>query len=259
MKKLNLLFVIFIVACYNKKASIEGSYILTAGQYGDSILSEDDLERYRTIKVYSNGYWIATTFFGRNQTTVERASGGTYSLQNGICIETTDFSSEGEPDFGKTDEFKYKVQGAVLSQERVINKENCGTCLTKARYAKLPFDKNLLDTTLEGVWKIRESEWFGKKTVDPDLVHIKIYSNPRFAWASYHSEGKDFIGVGGGTYQFDGAKLVEHLEYFSYYDITPANEKIDVIRQTSTAIQLINVGSAGKEIYDKVQRTPGKN
>ena len=88
-----------------------------------------------------------------------------------------------------------RIDGNRLVQEGIISNDKCKTCAMKEQYAKLPPDKNLADTSLEGVWKIRESEWFGKKTVDPDLVHIKIYSNPRFAWASYHAKEKILLAL----------------------------------------------------------------
>ena len=177
MRRLQFFFLILIFSCNKKNPTIDGAYLLIAGQYGDSILSKEDIKNQKTIKVLKDGYWITTTFFGSKQTTVESASGGTYSFKDGSYFETMNYSTKGEPEFGKTQELNYKIDGNRLIQEGIISNDKCKTCAMKEQYAKLPPDKNLADTSLEGVWKIRESEWFGKKTVDPDLVHIKIYSN----------------------------------------------------------------------------------
>ena len=254
MKRFFFYSFMLVAACNKKHPPIDGAYTLVGAQYGDSTLSQNDIAEYKTIKVLKNGYWMAATFFGSPKITVESASGGTYTLKDDKYIETVNFSSEnGSAAVGKTYSFNYKLRGDTYTREGIISNDKCENCPIKEEYHKMALDKGLRDTSLEGVWKTRESEWFGKKTEDPDLIHFKIYSYPRFAWGAYHSKGKDFIGVGGGTYHYDGKKLIEHLEYFSYYDNIPGDEKIDITKLPSGAIKAVNVGSAGKEIWEKIQ------
>lgn len=253
MKWSFLFFLILVVACHKKKPLIDGAYKLVAAQYGDSTLSQQDLTEYKTIKVLKNGYWMVTTFYGNTEITVESASGGTYKVNDDKYIETIDFSSESGSAVGKTYSFNYKLRDNTYTCEGIISNDKCENCPIKEEYHKIAPDNGLQDKSLEGVWKLQSSEWFGKKTEDPDYASFKIYSYPRFAWGAYHVKGKDFIGVGGGTYDYDGKKLIEHLEYFSFYDIIPADEKIDVEKLPSGAIEQINLASAGKDILEKVQ------
>src|SRR6185436_10971814 len=108
-------------------------------------------------------------------------------------------------------------------------------------------------TSLEGVWKIQSSEWFGKKNEDPDYITYKIYSYPCFIWGAYHDKGKDFIGVAGGNYHYDGKKLVEYVEYWSYYDNIPFNLEINVTKLPSGSIQTISGNGEWKEILNKIK------
>lgn len=253
MKLFFLFIIVVLIACNSKKSSIEGAYELFNIEYGDSVYSKDSYANRRTIKLIKNGHWMAATFFGTKKITVESANGGTYMLKGNDYIETVEFSSEGESEFGKICNSSYQLTKNGFIQQRTKYNNQSESQSFEEIYIRLRSDKNLQDTSMEGVWTLRESEWFGQKTEDNDLIHLKIYFYPRFAWAAYHAKGKDFIGVGGGTYQCDGKKLVEHLEYFSFYDIVPGDEKIDIVPVSPGKVQLINLASAGKEIYDKVR------
>ncbi len=65
---------------YNlKEPELDGSYTLVAAKYGDSVLSKEDIEKHKNIKIIKNGYWITATSFGNKQRTFEDGSGGTYT------------------------------------------------------------------------------------------------------------------------------------------------------------------------------------
>jgi hypothetical protein len=70
------------------------------------------------------------------------------------------------------------------------------------------------------------------------MKSIKIYAYPRFAWAQYNAVTKQFMGAGGGTYQFDGNKLTENIEYITY-DEVPLNKpyELDIVKTTDNKFQ----------------------
>ena len=244
---------IFLCACNNKELKIDGAYTLVAAKYGDSALSKEEIAKHKTLKICSNGYWISATVFGNPKITVESASGGTYILKNGKYIETVNFDSRNDSGAGKTYDFDYKLQGDKYTRKGMMSNDKCSSCFINEEYHKMEMGRELSDKSLEGVWKLQMSEWFGKKVDDADFFQFKIYCYPYFAWAQYHSKGKDFIGVAGGTYRIDGLKLVEHVEYFSFYDIIPYDFEIDLTKFPSGTIQEVSMNGGGKEIWKKIQ------
>jgi hypothetical protein len=51
---------------------------------------------------------------------------------------------------------------------------------------------------------------------DPDgMRHIRMFNETHFVWAIHELPTGAALGVGGGTYRFDGANLTELYEYSS--------------------------------------------
>ena len=130
----------------------------------------------------------------------------------------------------------------------------CIDCEVKEIFSKIESDNTLRDTSLEGVWKLIESEWQGKKVEDSDYTSFKIYSYPRFIWGQYHAKGKNFIGAGGGTYQYDGKKLIEHVEYLSFYEMEPGDLTAIITTLSPGVIRQVSNDGMGKEIWEKVRQ-----
>lgn len=103
----------------------------------------------------------------------------------------------------------------------------CGT-LAQTQYKQPPVKEGLekqttleplKDARLEGSWELQTAEWSTSKFGEgkyKDVTAIKVYSYPRFAFGYYNHKTKEFVGAGGGTYQFDGTTLTEHIEYWSW-------------------------------------------
>jgi hypothetical protein len=247
-----LIFLFLLSACNSKEPELEGSYTLIAAKYNDSNFVKEDTTKRKTVKVIRNGYWIASTFSGK-KVIVEMAVGGTYKIKNHRYIETINFSSQDESLIGRTYEYAFKLHNGNYTFNKIISIDECDDCSTGEEYYKTESDNKLKDDFLEGVWKLQTQEWFGKKIEDSDLTLCKIYIYPRFAWASYHNKGKDFIGTAGGTYQLDGNKLVEHVEYFSYYVQEPYDFPASIKRFSADSLLQVSMDGAGKEIYIKTK------
>lgn len=250
MKKLLFLTLLIITACKLKEQKIDGAYILVSAKYGDSALSKEKLAAHKTIRVFKKGYWVNVTYSGHLKTTVETAIGGTYIIKNDSCTEMVNFFSEDNSMVGRIQSSEYSLDGSKYFRRGKMDNSN----VTEEEYNKIITDTALKDTSLEGVWKRNFGEWFGDDSKkDTDFMQFKIYAYPNFVWAQYHVKGKDFIGVGGGTYQYDGKKLVEHVEYISYARTTPGNLEINVTKLPSNQIKQETADGAGKEIWEKIQ------
>jgi hypothetical protein len=90
--------------------------------------------------------------------------------------------------------------------------------IIKEEYAKIKTNIPLVNSSLEGVWQLQYGQW-GSETSTGKYANVtmtKIYAYPRFAFAWYNKKTKSFVGAGGGTYTFDGQKLIENVEYYSW-------------------------------------------
>ena len=249
-----ILFLLILSSCNVKELELEGSYILVGTKQEHSVFVKEDTVTRKTIKVMRNGYWLSATFSGNKKVTVEKASGGSYKVENNKYIEVINFSSQDESLVGEVYTYSYKLNDGKYIFSRRMRDAKCENCLIEEEHLKVGSRDNLKDEFLEGVWRLQTSEWFGKKVEDSDLTTLKIYIYPRFAWGSYHSRGKDFIGTAGGTYDFDGKKLIEHVEFFSYYVAEPYEFPADITKFTKDSIQQISMNGAGKETFKKIKQ-----
>ena len=253
MTKLIFLLLLF-VACKHDP-NLAGAYTLVAARYGDSTLSKENIEGHKTVVVFKNGYWVSVNYSGNPQTTVESAVGGTYVLKGGKCIQTINFSSDNTTIIGKTLSFEYELKGSKYFRKGRMTSDN-GEYSLEEEYNKIARDKSLQDASLEGVWELKSAKWHGNSYNNhPDFMQFKIYSYPSFAWAQYTVKGKDYIAVGGGSYQYDRKKLVEHLEYCSLGGaiIIPSNVEINVTEISSTEIKQETANGEGKEVWKKTE------
>ncbi|MFT4016215.1 MAG: hypothetical protein QM668_04570 [Agriterribacter sp.] len=249
-----ILFILVISAtltCNFTQLHPDGAYELISASYGDSSLGRENVET-KTIKAYKNGFWISATSFAYSKITFGNAMGGTYVLRDGKCMEKVSFSSEDSSLIGKTFSFDYKLSGEQYSQNRKFEYKNKQYEVVE-KYKRIIGNAELDDSSLEGVWERKKGEWNGQESEDPDFYSFKIFSYPIFIWAQYHLKDKDFIGVGGGRYQFNGKRLIEHLEYLSYGPIVPSDIEIDILKFTADSIQQETTDKVLKEVWKKIR------
>jgi hypothetical protein len=136
-----------------------------------------------------------------------------------------------------------------------INSEKYHDFTVKEEYIKIKSDIPLKDASLEGAWQLKGAEWGGKpgEASVNNFEQIKIYSYPRFAWAQYNQKTKQFFGAGGGTYQYDGKKLVEHIEYMTYNLALSTDYLIEVKKLADGTLQQVSQEGMFKEIWQRLQ------
>lgn len=69
---------------------------------------------------------------------------------------------------------------------------------------------------LQGSWTMIKYKYGTEKELSevPDiLTYVKHITSTHFSWASYGEDG-NLIAAGGGTYDVDGSKYTEHIDYF---------------------------------------------
>lgn len=219
MKKIISLALIIFPALWSfAQVSLNGAYKIVHAQYGTDTASWSNHKDTKIIKIFKDGYWIGA-FFGSPNKPFDGCGGGTYNTDNNKYIETLNFYSWDKTAAGKTFSFEYTLAGNTYTQRGKINSDRYKDYLIEEVFEKIGSPEGLKNNALEGVWQLENGQWPGIKTDEPkfkNLREIKIYCYPRFAWAQYDSTTSEFIGAGGGTYQFDGKNLVENIEYITY-------------------------------------------
>lgn len=200
----------------NQAQQLEGAFLLRASQYGDKVNSEEKSLSRKVVKIFKDGYWI-TGFFGHQQHPFDGSGGGTYTTENGKYIETLRFYSWDSTAAGKTYTFDYRLAGDRYFQTGFINSDKYKNYVIKEEMSRIRPVCELKNDALEGVWFLRESLYDDVKSeIVRPMEMVKIYAYPRFAWARYNTANGQFLGAGGGSYSFDGKKLIEHIEYITY-------------------------------------------
>lgn len=217
MKKLAVLLLLIISASVSAQIP-EGAFKITAAQYGDKISTPEELMSRQIIKIFKDGYWIST-FFGDPQKPFSGSGGGTFTTANGKYIEKLLFYSWDSTAVGDVYHFDYRLEGNRYFQNGKMNSDKYPDHVIKEEFVKMKTDIPLKNNSLEGAWILQSATWDSKNAYDQPIEQIKIYAYPRFAWAQYNSNTKQFIGAGGGTYQFDGKNVTEHIEYITYNGI----------------------------------------
>ena len=226
MKKfLLMLTILFNSINVFAQVKLDGAYKIIFAQHG-SDTSIEAYEKTTIIKTFKNGYWI-TAFFGDPAKSFNGSGGGTYKIEGNHYTETLNFCSWDSTAAGQTYTFNYKLQGNKYTQESIINSPKLKEHIIKENYEKINAASPLIDASLDGVWQLDSAIYADKKPGEfINRTAIKIYAYPRFAWAHYNSVTRQFIAAGGGTYQFDGKKVIEKLEYISR-DI-PVNTAVEI-------------------------------
>jgi hypothetical protein len=242
MKKLSFfLLLLALLPAFADAQKLDGAFRITAGQYGDKPIAQSDLQRQHVIKIFKDGYWIAA-HFGDPQKPFSGTGGGTYKAANGKYTETLDYYSWDSTAVGDTYAFDYKLTRDSYFQNGKMDSEKYPNYIIREEFSKIKSPTPLKNSSLEGAWLLQNVTWRqeGKEENVKSFDQIKFYAYPRFAWAQFDAANKKFIAAGGGTYQYDGKRLTEHIEYITYplalgtdYEINVVKEGPETIRQES--------------------------
>ena len=253
MKKILLFSVLYFVDVFAIAQKLDGAFIITGGQHGDKILSRADIEKQKIIKVFKNGYWICAYFGDPNQP-FNGTCGGTYKTEKGKYIETIDYYSWDSTAVGKTYFYNYTLNKNSYVQDGKMQSEKYLNYIIREEFVKIHSNKPLKDTAMEGVWILQDATWIdssGKENSINNYQQIKIYCHPRFAYAQYNIGTKQFVGAGGGTYEYDGNKLVEHIEYTTYDNAPGSDYEIKPVQLSYGLIQQISQQGSYKETWKR--------
>jgi hypothetical protein len=232
MKNTLLLTALFVVFCtaVTKSQSLNGAYKILEAQYGEKPMTKEEIGKEIIIKIFKDGYWIGA-FFGNPDKPFNGTCGGTYKLKDSKYVETVDFYSWDSTAVGKVYTFDYNLSGNQYKQTGYMESEKYNHFFINEKYQKIVATGPLKNNSLEGAWKMQTGEWGNTRLGEDeyeDVVAVKIYAFPRFAFAYYNDKTKAFVGAGGGTYQFDGKTLAENVEYWSWGKISNANPEFQV-------------------------------
>lgn len=256
MKKILVSILLILATGPGIAQKLDGAFILTGGQHGDRILAKADVEKEKIIKIFKNGYWIGA-FFGNPQQPFNGTCGGTYKTEKGTYIETVDFYSWDSTAVGDTYSFKYSLSNDKYVQDGKMNSEKYPDYIIREEFSKLKSKIPLKDASMEGVWVLQDATWkdeTGKESSVKNYEQIKIYSYPRFAYAQYNPATKQFIGAGGGTYQYDGKKLIERIEYSTYDTTLGSDYEIKIGQLPNGIIQQVSQQDLFKETWKKAKQ-----
>jgi hypothetical protein len=148
------------------------------------------------------------------------AGGGTYKLKNGKYQETVDFYSWDSTAVGKTFELDYEVNKASFKQFGFMNSEKYQNYAVNEKFDRFTSTAPLKNKKLEGVWEMTEGTWGGESHFEvgkyKDTKMVVIFQYPKMALAYYFPKTKTFDGAGLYSYPFDGKKITETNEAYSW-------------------------------------------
>ena len=252
MRKYSFLFLLVVLFMRASAQKLDGAFAVTAAQYGTDTVSKAELQKQHIVKIFKDGYWIAT-FFGDPKQPFNGTGGGTYTTNAGKYSETLSFYSWDSTAVGKTYTFDYTLNANKYHQQGNINSDKYKDYLIKEDFNRMDSDLSLKNASLEGVWKLTNANW--SEAADgslKDLEQIKIYSYPRFAWAQYNPKTGQFLGAGGGTYQYDGKMLVEHIDYITYDIALGTDYKINTKKLPDGSLVQEEAGCWSRETWKKI-------
>ena len=153
---------------------------------------------------FIEGYHTHTVYSKEEKKFIE-TRGGPYSVTDNNFSLVIEFDTARQDQIGSTTVYKFLIEGNELTID---------SSGEKIFYKKIDDGS----APLSGAWNITSQMREG--VVVP--IHrtgtrktVKILSATRFQWAAIDPGTKEFLGTGGGTYQFENGKYTERIEFFS--------------------------------------------
>lgn len=156
------------------------------------------------VLLFIDGYHTHTVYSKSEKKFIE-TRGGTYSINDSNLSIHYEFDTRDKEKTGQTQNHTFSVKEGEMTLDIngnavVFKKTDDGSA------------------QLAGLWTITGRMQDGQ--VVP--IHrtgtrktIKILSGTRFQWAAIDPGTKQFLGTGGGRYEFTNGKYTEHIEFFS--------------------------------------------
>ncbi len=252
MRKFLLLLLIAGV-CNVKEPKLDGAYENVRNAYSDSTFPMYDTSLFHNIKIFRNGYWISITF---RDLLAFKCYGGTYRIEDGKCIQTCNFNSFDSAAVGKADTLDYNLEGNKLSLEEFAAIDKYKVKHFKDEYLKANSTLALANSSLEGIWKLKNQQMgdtknFGNMEDGENISEIKMYVYPYVAWAQYNLKRKKFIGAGIAAYQFDGDNLNEKYQFITYPRVLDMEFSITML--SSNELMQVGFQQTFKETWERIK------
>lgn len=155
------------------------------------------------ILVLQDGYFSFTSYNTQSRR-FDYTYGGRASLQDDMLDAAIEFHSSDNQKVGTRMSIPITISGETMTLE----------IGGKAGHWKRVDDGR---DKLAGCWRISE-RWSGGKMnpiKEGARKTLKLLSETRFQWFAINTDTKEFLGTGGGTYEFRDGKYTEHIEFFS--------------------------------------------
>lgn len=172
----------------------------------ETIHTDENGEKIRTVVIFSEGYQVGTHFNADNGKFIA-TNGGSWSLDENTMTETVEFDTKNPDNVGTEVSFDIKISEnelAIVGHEMKLKRIDSGA-----------------PGALQGAWlmsgRVRDGKAQTRDTNRPRKT-MKILSGTRFQWIAYNTETKQFMGSGGGTYTTIDGKYTENIEFFSRDD-----------------------------------------
>jgi len=230
-------------------APLDGAYEVVNAVYGDSTFLKERIPNQNTIRLFKDRYWIQASF-GSPEKPFADCTGGMILAKGDEYSVGLSFTSIDTMYWWNEVDFSFDNKGDKYFLDGKMVKSPTLTIQFKEELDRLAASAPLKDMSMEGVWK---RQWIDPEFKgDTNFTQIKIYSYPRFAWAQFDEATKKLIGAGGGTYQYDGTTLTEHIEYITY-DVRPGTDAILVVKRNTpdSFIQSL-AGGVNKEYWKRL-------
>ncbi|NRS93995.1 membrane or secreted protein [Frigoriflavimonas asaccharolytica] len=195
MKKLILaLFATFAIFAANAQSPI-GAW--------ESFETLESGQKIRMVVIFTEDYQVLTTFDAETGAFID-TNGGSWSLDGDVMTEVAAFNSDSSTAVGKKSSFKIILTDAILEIPKFALK-----------FTRIDDGK---PGELQGAWLMSGRIVDGKeqkRDITGPQKTMKILSGKRFQWIAYHTETKEFLGTGGGTYTTENGRYTENIEFFS--------------------------------------------
>ncbi len=156
------------------------------------------------VLLFADGYFSHTVYDLASKKFIS-TRGGSYELSGGQLHVYIEFDTQDSSKIGHQSIYKASVEKEKLKSD--IN----GVASTWTQ-----LDKG--GEKLHGLWTITGRKQEGKMVEirrTGTRKTIKLLTATRFQWAAIDPGTKQFMGTGGGRYEFENGKYVEHIEFFS--------------------------------------------
>lgn len=160
-------------------------------------------DQLKTVVIFSDAYHVSATYNTTTEMFME-SKGGSWTLDEDILTQTTEFDTEDSARVGTENRFKVEVSDTTM--------DNKDQNITLKRIV------NGQPGALQGAWlmsgRVIDGNAQERDTSGPRKT-MKMLSGTRFQWIAYNTETKQFMGTGGGTYTTRNGVYTENIEFFS--------------------------------------------